>query len=386
MTANLVPAVVLAVVLVWSGVAKLRAPGSVVSAMDNLRVPRVARRRAVVKLFPWGEILLGALLLVAPGLAAPVVALVSLALFATYWGLIYRALGFEEPVACHCFGSSLTSAVTHRTLWRNTMFVLLALWWLIASVAASGPARWGTVTWADALWGLGLLCVAATVWLVTSPAAATTATPAAMPTGAAPPATALTATTTTAATPDPHPGHAPDAPTAPERPAGGASVEPIPDAEGEDELDYERTPIPGAVVQSAAGDLVSIRSLASSQARLLLWVSAGCGSCATVMKEAAGWRREFDPRVGVHLMTASSREALETVAHRSLWDSTLYDVGRVVPEVMGLAGTPGAVLLGADGLLAGGPVLGREVIDFVRAIRAELEAAPPEQDQPRERS
>ncbi|WP_030015305.1 MauE/DoxX family redox-associated membrane protein [Curtobacterium sp. S6] len=358
MTANLVPAVVLAVVLIWSGVAKLRAPGSVVSAMENLGVPAAVRRRVVVRAFPWGEILLGVLLVAAPGALAPAVALVCLALFATYWALIYRVLGFDEPVACHCFGASSASEVTHRTLWRNTMFVLLALWWTAASVAASGPARWRDVTGADALWGLGLLCVAATVWLVTVP-----------PAGA----------------PKPRREEDPGNSATSARSGAGTTVAPAQEPVG-DELDYLRTPIPGVVVQTADGELVSLRSLASSQARLLLWVSAGCGSCAAVMREAAGWRTEFSPTVGVHLVTPSSREALETVAHRSLWDSALYDVGGVVSEVMELPGTPAAILLGADGLLAGGPVLGHEVIGFVRDVRVELAAARPGQGLPQERS
>jgi hypothetical protein len=52
---------------------------------------------------------------------------------------------------------------------------------------------------------------------------------------------------------------------------------------------------------------------------------------------------------------------------------TLHDPRRWARETLGLDGTPAAVLLGADGLLAGGPVSGRdEVVAFVDEIAGEL--------------
>ena len=64
----------------------------------------------------------------------------------------------------------------------------------------------------------------------------------------------------------------------------------------------------------------------------------------------------------------------------------LHDPQGTLARIFGV-GTPAAVLLGGDGLLAGGPVRGRDqVVDFVGDVRAELldagaldEAPAPEQ-------
>ncbi|RUQ23237.1 TlpA family protein disulfide reductase [Kocuria sp. HSID16901] len=351
MTAHLAPAVILAVILVFSGVAKCREPGSVRAALENLRVPLMSRGRLMASVFPWAEIVLGLLIVGSPGVLATVIAALALLLFAAYWVLIYRALGFGESVSCHCFGSTSSGRVTRRTLWRNTVFLLLAVWWMVVSCETSVPELVRSASASDALWALGLVAVGTTVFTIMKD------------NGAGYSSEAL----------DQGRGRL-EEPRRADGPHQNDAGEPS------DELDYVRLPIPGVVVQDAHGELVSLRRMASTQARLVLWVSAGCGSCSEVMRQAAQWRQELAPAVGVHLMTPSSRQALETVADRSLWDSTLYDVGHVVTDVMDLAGTPAAVLLGADGLLAGGPVLGREVMDFVRDVRAELEAAQPNQD------
>ncbi|WP_129657258.1 MauE/DoxX family redox-associated membrane protein [Rothia uropygialis] len=349
MTALLFPALILAVVLWVSGLAKLRDRSGVAAAFKDLKVPSALDRPWLRAAFPWGEVALGVLLLVTPGWFAPVVALIAFALFAAYWALIYQALGFDQPVACSCFGKANSDPVTHWTLWRNTALVLLSAFWLVTSFFTSSPGLFVQVSGNDLLWIVGLACAGGTLFLAISPASR------------------RAAEAKRGSARQYHPVEGADAVV--------SSIQ-TGSAEEDDAEEYVRRPIPGLVVKNSQGELVALPRLASVQARLLLYVSPGCGSCTEIIASAPEWAKALDPSVGVHLVTASRQEVLETVADESLWESALYDVGDFMADLLGLAGTPSAVLLGADGLLAGGPVNGApDITIFVQDIQVELEAA-----------
>jgi hypothetical protein len=60
---------------------------------------------------------------------------------------------------------------------------------------------------------------------------------------------------------------------------------------------------------------------------------------------------------------------------------SLHDENGYVGESLGYGGTPSAVLLGADGLLAGGPVTGDRAVDrFVDEIYESLHGERPVRD------
>lgn len=360
MTSLLFPVLVLAVVLWVSGVAKLRSPGSVASAFTELKVPGVFDRAWIQRIFPWAEILLGVLLLVAPGWFAPVTAIAAVVLFAAYWALIYQALGFDAPVSCNCFGRASTEPVTHWTLWRNTALLALSVFWAVASFFDSVPSLLSRATGNDVLWIVGIVCATGTLYLAISPASRR---------AAAAKADAGRGS-----------GAVSDGPVSP-----GAGVAPAtPEA---DDDDYVRRPIPGVVVKNSKDEMVALSHLAAVRARLLIYVSPGCGSCSETIAGAVEWSRDLDPAVQVHLVTSAPREALEVVADESLWSEALYEVGGFMQEFLGLAGTPSAVLLGADGLLAGGPVVGPQAItEFVGEIQDELADAQQEPDPRQERA
>ncbi|MCA1169387.1 hypothetical protein LBW78_03090 [Rothia kristinae] len=340
-TAALALPLILAVVLVLSGIAKLRAPQTVAAGFRDLRVPAALDRAWLRALLPWGELVLAAALLAAPGALAPVAAIAAALLFLAYWVLIRRALSFEEPVSCGCFGEASAEPVSGWTLARNTVLALVALGWVACSFVTSGPGLIAALRGADALWLLGGALGALTLWL-------------SMPRGAAAPAAV--------------------------DPAAGAPGEASADQEAED---YVRRPTPGMLLRDASGELISLRSLASQGARLLLLVSPGCGSCTITMADAVQWRGNLGP-VTLHLMTQAPQESLEAQTDASLHEEALYDVGGFAYELLGMAGTPTAVLVGADGALAGGPVGGYEAIrEFVAQIRdqlAEAEQLDPAQD------
>lgn len=297
MTALVFPALILAVVLWVSGLAKLRDPNGVAAAFKDLKVPSALDRPWLRSAFPWGEIALGVLLLVTPGWLAPVVALIAFALFAAYWALIYQALGFDQPVACNCFGKANSDPVTHWTLWRNTGLVLLSAFWLVASFFTSSPGLFAQASGNDLLWIVGLACGAGILFLAISPASR------------------RAAEAKRASARQHHPVEGPDAAVSPTQPVS---------AEDDDAEEYVRHPIPGVVVKNSEGELVALTRLASAQARLLLYISPGCGSCAEIIASAPEWAKALGPSVGVHLVTGSRKEILETVADASLWDSARY--------------------------------------------------------------
>ena len=146
---------------------------------------------------------------------------------------------------------------------------------------------------------------------------------------------------------------------------------PDPDAEL---LDYERQPIPYGVLTHLNGNSSTLAEAASTQARLVFFLNTHCGSCLRIGEKLDGWADRLDPAVGIIAVYATESAAAEQVTHRA--DLATWEPELNVQRVLGLAGTPAAVLLGADGLLAGGPVRGEdEIVELVEAVLAEVAAA-----------
>ena len=101
--AALIVVLTLVTVLVVSGAAKLRDRRATRDAFDALRVPGFVPADGAATALPWAELLLAALVLLAPAGWLVPVAGALLALMLAYTWIIARALGFEEPVTCSCF-------------------------------------------------------------------------------------------------------------------------------------------------------------------------------------------------------------------------------------------------------------------------------------------
>ncbi|WP_323100557.1 MauE/DoxX family redox-associated membrane protein [Intrasporangium sp. YIM S08009] len=326
--------VILAAVLVVSAVGKLRSPSRSAEAFRDLRVPAPLRHRAVVEALPWAELLLAVLLVTAGGALLVVAAVAAVLLFAAYLALVVRALGFEAPVDCACFGEFAPGRITRRTVVRNAWLLALAVLNLVAlTLVVPGPADGASVL-------ARLATDGAWAWLVAAGAAA------------------LTTWLVTAPSPD-----AGDAPSAP-APASG----PLTDDEG----DYLRSRTPSLPVLLADGTETDLRQLSTRRAQLLLFVSEGCGSCQDVIAAAPHWRTEL-PAVDVRVVvTAAPGEGALTSTEEP---QSLHDPRQRLRDTFGFWGTPSALLLGADGLLAGGPVTGSEAVpEFVDEIRDQLGA------------
>jgi len=325
---------VLAVVLVVSAVGKLRSPSRSAEAFRDLRVPAPLRHRAVVEALPWGELLLAVLLVTAGGPLAVAAAVAAVLLFAAYLALVVRALGFEAPVDCACFGEFAPGRISGRTVVRNAWLLALAvLDLLVLTPVVAGPAAGTSVVarlstggaWA---WIVAAGAAALTTWLVTAPS--------------------------------------------PDAAAVSPTASPEYGRQTDDEGDYLRSRTPSLPVLLADGTETDLRQLSTRRAQLLLFVSEGCGSCQDVIAAAPRWRIDL-PAVDVRVVvTVPPGEGALTSTEEP---QSLHDPRERLRDTFGFGGTPSAVLLGADGLLAGGPVTGSVAVpEFVDEIREQLGA------------
>ncbi|MDT0183425.1 MauE/DoxX family redox-associated membrane protein [Microbacterium sp. ARD31] len=319
-TASLLVLLTLAVVLVVSAAAKLREPLAFEDAFVALRVPSSVPRRATSRVVPWVEVVLGALLLVAPSPLLVGVGVVVAGLMAVYTALVARALTFDEPVDCACFGSLGSHQVGRLTLVRNLLLLGLATT-AVGIGLSDGSAPGAAADFESADWWALVAALAAVVVTVTI----------------------VGGQSARAAT---------------------SSVEP--------ELDYERRPIPYGVLAMPDGTTTTLAELAATQARLLVVLNPHCGPCVRTAEKLDAWADRLGPAVGV---VAVHPEAGLVMPHREVL--TAVEPAHNVRRVFSV-GTPGAVLLGADGLLAGGPVAGAGSVErFVDEILDELEGATP---------
>ncbi len=321
-----VPALLLATVLVVSGVAKLRAPDDTADAFVSLRLPPALVTAGVPRLLPWGELVLAALLVLTPRPLYAVAAAAALALFAAYLVVVGRAVRFPEPATCACFGRLGLGTLSRATVLRNLALVLLAATALVDGVLHDGVAqRMAGFTGEGWTWLAMVAAAAAVAGLVVHGS-----------------------------------GEAEWAPSGASRP-------------GEEPADYLRVPIPFADLVDADGERVTLRTLASTQARLLLFLSPGCGACLRVLDKVPDFVAAT-PQLGTHAVVST----LEAGSVLPGGLDTLIDEDRALQRLFEVR-RPAAVLLGADGRLAGGPVVGyAAVADLMDGIVEQLVGGHPE--------
>lgn len=329
------------VTLAVSGYAKAKEPTSTVTAVVNLKLDRLLPIKLVARVLPWAELALAVALLALPGGLQILAAVASLLLFASYWAVIARALVQGNTASCNCFGSASTAPTSIFTLARNTALLLAAAGALIGALNTGGSAltqllALDTDGW---LWIIGAALASLMLWAIYR--AELVAAP-----------------------------HEEEA----EAPLVGALEVPS-DEDGE----YIRTPIPYAALyypaespqesETGLGEQTSLRDLALAQARIIVWVSPGCSHCHEVMNQVALWQEQI-PMIAIHPVVANEQDTKAFSFGPDI--QVLIDPGFMTRKLFG-RGTPGALALGMDGLLAGGPVTGGDnVITFVEDIIAEV--------------
>ncbi len=131
-----------ALVLLVSGIAKLRAPEDVDRAFAQLPVPAVLNRPWLRRSFPWSEILLALALLLLPGSWWLVAGGAASALFSVYLVLVAVSVAGGAEVYCGCFGSLFSDRVTRRTVMRNVALLMVAVVSWATGVQAVQEGAW----------------------------------------------------------------------------------------------------------------------------------------------------------------------------------------------------------------------------------------------------
>ncbi|MGA8047009.1 MAG: MauE/DoxX family redox-associated membrane protein [Dermatophilaceae bacterium] len=342
---TLVP-ITLVLVLLVSALAKLKARASTASAVRLLRVPGFLKPDWVAAVLPPGEIVL-ALAMLSPWLPlAQAAAVAALVLFAAYWVVIARAMTFDPRPSCGCFGQIGDQRVTAKTLWRNT--VLLA-----------GAAVFVWMTWAEGVTVFSFFADATTrEWLLLAGAAYLVLVAWFV---LSPPSQVRQRSSRRAKSrPAPERDHAV---------AAATESEPAED-------EYVRVPIPDAILLDPERDPHTLLQLAAHEPVLLVFITCGCPSTYETWRRLPSWAQRL-PQLRVLGVETYQLGDLDI---DGVQERLFYDPASRAFQALKMPGTSSAILLGADHLVAGGPVLGvEEVEQFVAEIEEALaEAGTPE--------
>lgn len=316
-----VPPLLLALVLLVSAVFKLRDPQTTQDAFVSLRLPEWLRGLNAPVVLPYLEVLLVIGLVFVPAPAYLFMTVVATLVFVAYLVVVCRALTFDEPVDCGCFGRLGLGEVDRRTALRNALLVVLAL--IAVGDAATGRSvihrlvEFGAPEWA---WLAGVASAIVLTGLVLG------------------------------------------------RPRDKAAQGPATDA-----LDYERDPIPyGALRDRSTGEAVPLQELGRGRPALLVFLKLTCGPCARTMEALPEWAGRHTIIRTIAVPLVPDAQTLPDLGPHVTW---MDDPSTAVARTFGV-GYPSAVLLGVDGLLAGGPESGfEEIRDFLREISQQLSDA-----------
>lgn len=324
-------------VLIVSGVLKVGKPADL-TELENLGLWKPLRKVWLARLHPWAEIILGAAILLLGGVLGILAAAVAVVVMGTYLVLVARTLRDRPGSTCACFGAS--KPVTRLTVIRNAWLTLIA----VLALAVSGRTELWTgpllaLEGADWLWALGLAVAAVTAMLIALPDSSSDDTD------------------------------------------DGFELAPTSTSDiGDEELDYLRSRTPAVPVMLADGTTTTLRDLSSQRALMIFAVSHGCGSCQVVFDNLAHWRALL-PEVDLRIVLRQHPDSSAATEHEE--PQSIHDVEGYLGASFGYRVTPSAILFGADGLLAGGPVSGPgHVSMFVDDVYESLHGERPPQRVP----
>lgn len=291
-------------------ISKLISPGDAAAGWQALAPRRVRTSAALAWLPAAAEGVLAAGLLV-PGWVGRLSPIATSLLFLGFAGALARAAERPDAGECGCFGSFSREPITRLSVVRTTS--------LAAVAAAAGWAGWpepGLVraltgaSGADVVTGLtggGLLALCLVLSLLWGRARAQ---------------------------------------------ARAASIGTRSAGPGE--------PIPDIEVVGPGGVPVLVADLRRGSGLVLLVAKAGCGPCDEILAEVPAWQDELGAGARIRIVTSSTRAEFEA-EHPGLAEVT-YLGALAVRRAFGVQGTPSAVLLGADGLVATPVALGPDQI------------------------
>ncbi|ALJ21111.1 hypothetical protein AOA12_14845 [Microbacterium sp. No. 7] len=337
--------VAFSLMLVASGLGKLRSPRLGAAAFDALRLPVRAPALAAAVLIVV-ELLMALGLLLAGGIVLAAVAASVLALMLAFLAVVWRAYAKGSTDVCGCFGEESGGRVGRRLLVRDVLLTavaaaLLALTWqeprpsaVLVLIGARGPES-AIGVWAS-------LLVIAVVIAVSAPHA---------PSGTSPAASSR-----------------PGSPGAPGSPILGA-----PAGSG-----------PISVIDPDTLRVIDLRVRARSKAQLVLFVIPGCGACRVAIERLDAARAGLEPVVDVVLVpgTRPGHSVREALADECAGFTRLVDLGSFAADRAGVTDErPAAVLIATDGQVVDPVAVGTEEIDgLVEVLVAIAEAAAGDRD------
>ena len=125
-------------------------------------------------------------------------------------------------------------------------------------------------------------------------------------------------------------------------------------------LEYQRAPIPDAVLHDEFGETISLSAVAQERAVLLLFAGPPGHQQEASLAAFAQWMAGM-PLVGLGLVVSAVDAAHPDRLAGSSWMFT--DPQGAAQSRFGPTDRPVAVLLGTDGLLAGGPAVGAQDVE-----------------------
>ena len=315
----------LAAVFIVAAIGKLLDLEGSRRALVEFGVPaRAARLGGVV--LPLAELAVAIALLFVP--TASWGAVGALLLLLAFSAGVVRAMSRGEAPDCHCFGQIHSEPAGRSTLIRNAVLAAAAV---LVVVAGPGPSLDGAVA---SLHGAQIALVA------TSVLAAVLAV-----------AVAQLWADRRRLRAELNAAQATDAP--PGLPRGT----PAPDFEL-------------AAIRGTAGSLTELSEPA--QPTVLVFVSTGCGPCLTLLPSLAHWQDALSGSVTVAAIFEGAREEVERVSAEHELSPVLAQQAQEAFELYSLRATPSAVLIGADGAIAGAPAEGVTGIEaLIRTAAAE---------------
>lgn len=311
------------------------------SVIANLDLPTWVLPSWLARAIPVIEIALVVGLLSPWARLFEVAATATLLLMLAYWVLIARGLTITPRPSCGCFGD-IDQPISRRTLLRNTLLVAAA--GAAVALAGSGRTVWSVLSdagIADWLW-LGLTLAACAVAVLVLGTKVEVESPPVWPE----PSADLTA--------DP--------------------FEPLcaSDVAEEDDDDYVRRPTPELLLHNPESGPITLAELSAERAQLLIFVNCYCASTTATAALIEGWQEQLtlaDLRLVFSVPIAGQFVG-------NVPPGTLVDHAAIAWRRLGLKDSPSALLLGADGYLAGGPVDGiDEIREFVEEVRDALSEA-----------
>lgn len=115
---------VVAAVLLWAAVPKVRDPAAFVESIENYHLVGDVIATWTAALLPWVEIVVGVAL--ATNVRARGAAFVAGGMFVVFAAAMAQAIFRDINLDCGCFGSALAAQVTWWSVLRNVVLTLLA--------------------------------------------------------------------------------------------------------------------------------------------------------------------------------------------------------------------------------------------------------------------